>query len=334
MNNQYQLNNIKFSYADELILDIERHCFESGKITALVGNNGAGKSTLLGMLSFLLVPDSGDIRYAGETVRNDSLGAIRKQVGLVQQNPYLIKGSVAKNIELGLKFHGINPVERENRVRNMLRLLKIEKLADRSVKSLSGGEAQKVAIGRTLALGPEVVLLDEPFTYLDREFVEEFEELIKHLRDNHNKTIIFTTHNELQAQALSDQVFRIINASLIEASISNLFYGSVDELTNEFTEFDTGKIRISVPSGHAECKHLSIDPGQIVLSREPLESSMRNSFEGEVTGMMNENGQVRVTVDGAERFHVYITRNALNDMGLNIDNKVLISFKSSSVNLF
>lgn len=216
MNKQYKLNNIKISYANNLILDIQQQYFEQGKITALIGENGAGKSTLLGLLSFILPVQSGEIEFSGEKVDKNELATLRKSVGLVQQNPYLIKGSVIRNIELGLKFRGIDPIERNEKVRNMLRLLKIENLADRSVKSLSGGEAQKVAIGRALVLDPEVILLDEPFTYLDGDFVEEFESLIKQLRDEHNKTIIFTTHNQSQARVLSDQIFCLAKRTLAE----------------------------------------------------------------------------------------------------------------------
>ena len=216
MNKQYQLNNIKFNYANKLILDIQQHHFEQGKITALIGENGAGKSTLLGLLSFILAVQLGEIEFSGEKVNKNELVTLRKSVGLVQQNPYLIKGSVIRNIELGLKFRGIDPIERNEKVRNMLRLLKIENLADRSVKSLSGGEAQKVAIARALVLDPEVILLDEPFTYLDGDFIEEFESLIKQLRDEHNKTIIFTTHNQSRAQALSDHMFCLTDGILVE----------------------------------------------------------------------------------------------------------------------
>lgn len=214
MNIQYQLKNIKFAYASKTILNIGQQHFEQGKVTALIGENGAGKSTLLGLLSFILPAEPGEIVFAGEKVNKNKRSILIKSVGLVQQNPYLLKGSVTRNIELGLKFHGVDIVERETRVRNMLRMLKIESLADRSVKSLSGGESQKVAIGRALVLDPEVILFDEPFTYLDSDFVEEFESLIKQLRDEHNRTIIFTTHNQSQAQALSDHVFRLREGSL------------------------------------------------------------------------------------------------------------------------
>jgi tungstate transport system ATP-binding protein len=216
MSCQYRLDNLQFSFSNKKILDIEQQSFEQGKITALVGANGAGKSTLLGLLAFIIDAEAGEIEFSGVKASKNNQALLRKSVGLVQQNPYLIKGSVIKNIELGLKFRHVKPAERESRAREMLRLLKIENLADRSVKSLSGGEAQKVAIGRALVLDPKVILLDEPFTYLDREFVEGLELLIKQLRDEQHKTIIFTTHNQSQAQVLSDQVFCIEEGLLSE----------------------------------------------------------------------------------------------------------------------
>ncbi len=216
MSCQYQLHNIQFSYADKKVLDIKQQVFEQGKVTALVGINGAGKSTLLSLLSFIVDADVGEIEFSGVKVSKNNQASLRTEVGLVQQNPFFIKGSVIKNIELGLKFRHVKPAKRESRARDILRLLRIENLADRSVKSLSGGEAQKAAIGRVLVLEPKVILLDEPFTYLDGDFVEEFELLIRKLRDEQHKTIIFTTHNKLQAQTLSDNVFNIEDGQLTE----------------------------------------------------------------------------------------------------------------------
>lgn len=216
MSYQYQLNNIQFSYYDKKVLDIQQQVFEQGRITALVGANGAGKSTLLSLLSFILDIEAGEIKFSGVKVSKNNQAFLRKYVGLVQQNPYLIKGSVIKNIELGLKFRHVKATERKSKAIEMLHLLKIADLADRSVKSLSGGEAQKIAIGRALVLRPEVILLDEPFTYLDSSFVREFESLIRQLRDEQNKTIIFTTHNKQQAKILSDHVFNMENGQLVQ----------------------------------------------------------------------------------------------------------------------
>lgn len=216
MTAQYFLSKIIFSYADKTVLNIEQQSFTARQITALLGNNGAGKSSLLGLLAFTLLPQSGNIEFADQPVSKKNIATIRRSVGLVQQNPYLVTGNVIKNIELGLKFHGIKSSERQHRVANILSLLKIEQLAHYPAKSLSGGEAQKIAIARTLVLDPEVILFDEPFTYLDKVFIRELEQLIKHLRDDQQKTIIFTTHDQSQAKRLSNNIFNITDGFLTQ----------------------------------------------------------------------------------------------------------------------
>lgn len=215
MKYQYQLRQIRFSYADKIILDIKQQNFMAGKITALLGTNGTGKSTLIHLLAFVLPIQTGEIEFSGECVNYKDITRFRKRIGLVQQNPYLIKGNVSKNILFSLKFHGTSPAESKQRIQNMLHSLKIEHLAERSVRSLSGGEIQKVAIARALVLSPEVILLDEPFTHLDSNFTEEFEQLILKL-SNEDKTIIFTTHNQSQAEKLSDRILNISNGELLE----------------------------------------------------------------------------------------------------------------------
>jgi len=331
MSAQYQLKAVRFAYADHPILAIDDQDLPQGKITALVGVNGSGKTTLLKILSFLMPPDSGEIRFSGQMVSGKAVATLKRRVGLVLQNPYLLKGKVVKNIEIGLKFRGVGPAERAIRVKKMLARRGMEKLAERSVKSLSGGEAQKTAIARTLVLDPAVILLDEPFTHLDRDFAEELEALIRNLRDEYDKTIIFTSHDQLQAQALSDHIYSLIDAGLVATPLSNLFHGRVAGAANQF---DTGKIKIAIPPGHRDCTRLAIDPGQIVISKDPLDSSMRNSFIGEITAMATRNGRINLTVRGQECFQVYITPEALHGMHFKLHERVFISFKSSAVYLF
>ena len=329
MSAQYELRDLRFAYSDTPVLKIDAQDFARGRITALIGANGAGKTTLLKILSFLLPPDSGEIRFSTQTVSRKNAAALGKQIGLVPQNPYLLQGSAARNIEIGLKFRGIQPPERDRLVRKMLTLLGIEKLAERSVKSLSGGEAQKIALARILVLDPAVILLDEPFTHLDRESAEELGALIRNLCNEQDKTIIFTGHDRLRTQALSDHIYRLTSAGLFEASASNFFYGKSNGST-----FDTGKIKIFIPPENQDCKHLVIDPRQIVISKAPLDSSMRNAFHGKVTAMTHEDRHVNLTVQGAESFHAHITPETLNSMGLKLYDRVFISFKSSAVRLF
>ena len=215
MDELYRLRDIGFSYGNHTVLTIRQQVFMHGAITALTGENGAGKSTLLKLLAFVIPIQTGEIIFAGSVVTRERLAQFRKSVSLVQQNPYLLKGSVFKNIELGLKFRGIAAGERRTRIRHILRLLGIESLAGQSVKSLSGGEAQKVALGRALVIDPDVILFDEPFTHLDHAFISEFEVLIRQLKAS-GKTLVFTTHNAAQAQALSDQTFKIADGEIRE----------------------------------------------------------------------------------------------------------------------
>jgi len=327
----YQLRDIKFCYDDSIALDIHELTVEKGGITALVGPNGAGKSTLFNLLAFLKTPTRGEITFSNQLVDGEMLRSFRRKIGFVQQNPYLLRGNVFQNLEIGLKFHGLSQNKRHQKLTEVMELLGIKNLAQRSVNTLSGGEAQKVAIGRALVLDPEVLLLDEPFTYLDRIFVDELEDLIFKLNVNRGQTVIFSTHNQLQAQVLAGKLYSLVNGKVIATSLSNLFNGEIDSSNSTF---NTGNLIINIPGLTKTGHHLAIDPSQIVLSRHTLDSSMRNSFAGRITGMLEENGQIRVIVECRERFQVLITHIALTELSLNIGDTVWASFKSSAVVIF
>ena len=212
-----------------------------------------------------------------------------------------------------------------------MEVLDISRFADRMAQSLSGGEAQKVAIAQMLVLDPEVLILDEPFTHLDKGTVHELEQLIIRLKTDLNKTIILTTHDKFQAQWLADEVYSVINGKVFKSHLANLFSGKV--FTNK-NQFDTGKLPINITHATPSIEHIAIDPKLIVLSKERLDSSMQNSFPGKITRLTEENGQVRVIVDAGESFDVLVAHQSLSDMGLSIGTDVWISFKSSSILTF
>ena len=220
MSAHYHLRKIKFAYKDHTILDIEDQIFVAGKTTALIGTNGAGKSTLLSLLTFIIQAQTGAIEFCGEKVTPKNQHRLRKKIGLVQQNPYLINGNVTDNIKLGLKIHKIKPLEREKRLQEMLQKFQLQAIADHPARTLSGGEIQKTVLARTLALQPQVILLDEPFTHLDKAFISEFEKIINLLRQQ-NRTIIFTTHNHQQAERLADHTYSLAAGKLTKQSASD-----------------------------------------------------------------------------------------------------------------
>lgn len=214
MTHLYHLKGLRFSYGEKPLIGIDEQGFAATcTLSALVGGNGAGKSTLLQLLAFLGRPAAGTIHFAGDEVHDGNRAAYREQVGLVPQNPYLLRGSVRYNVELGLRFRNVPPAARARQSRGIMELLNLA-AAERSVRGLSGGEGQKVALGRVLVLEPKVLLLDEPFTWLDAEFVEEFSSLMRYLCYEKGTTIIYTTHDMARAQVFADHIHELRKGNL------------------------------------------------------------------------------------------------------------------------
>jgi molybdopterin-binding protein len=247
----------------------------------------------------------------------------------VQQNPYLLRGTVFKNIEIGLKLKKVDKNIRLKKVSQVLKLLGISELSSRNARTLSGGEAQKVAIGQVIILDPDVLILDEPFTHLDKNSIDELEKIILKLKEDLNKTIILTTHNQYQAQWLADDVYSVIKGKVFEYQMLNLFSGGIDVEKNTF---NTDKqLIVIVPHNIDHAEHIAIDPKQIVVSRNKLDSSMQNSYKGKITGMVEDNGRVKLSVASKEEFQAIVTYKALKNLDLSIGDGVWISFKSSSI---
>lgn len=331
MTDLYQLKNITFNYGAEFnLVDVCVDIAQSN-IVAIVGPNGAGKTSLLNILSFLKFPHAGALFYNGKELTKYNLDQFRKTVGYVQQSPYLLRGTAFKNIELGLKLKKIDKETRVRKVTEIMELLGINTLTNRNARTLSGGEAQKVAIGQVLVLDPDVLILDEPFTHLDKDAICELEKIVLKLKEDLGKTIILTTHNQYQAQWLADDVYSVIKGKVFEYQMINLFSGGIDFKNNAF---NTGKQLIIIPEDINHAEHIAIDPKQIVISRNKLDSSMQNSFQGKITGMTEDNGRVKLSVASDEEFQAVVTHKALEKLSLTIGTEVWISFKSSYILVF
>ncbi len=325
----YSLRNIRVAYHKKEVLTIERMDIPAGRITALTGPNGAGKSTFLALLAFLLPPRHGTLFFCGSTIQSKDLLAQRRDIGLVPQKPYFLRGSVFQNVELGLKLRGI-PVSRRHLL--AMRALEAVAMADfrrRPVSTLSGGEAQKIAIARALAPEPKVLLLDEPFSHLDPESTDSVETLILDYTGKKKGTAVFSSHDRLQASALADECVNLIGGKAIMTPLINLLRGHISD-----SSFDTGKIKIYLPASIDSGTHAAIAPNEIVISRAPLCSSMRNTYQGRVITIAEEGASVRLTVAAGEKFHVLITRRSLNELEITLGCSVWIHFKSTAVTIF
>jgi tungstate transport system ATP-binding protein len=192
----YRLQSIRKRYGSNVALDVEELTIAEGRLYTLTGANGAGKSTLLGILAFLAPPTSGEIFYAGVRVdwNHGSVEEYRRKVTLLHQSPYLFGGSVHDNVAFGLKVRGIPGEERRRIVDRALERVGLQGFRDRKTRELSGGEAQRVAMARALALEPEVLLLDEPLANIDRETAGLLESVIASLPAR-GTTVVMTTHD-------------------------------------------------------------------------------------------------------------------------------------------
>lgn len=175
-----------------------------GEFISLLGPSGCGKTTLLRVIADLLEPTSGSVAIHGQTPREIRL---QKKYGIVFQTPVLYDWrTVRRNICLPMEIMGVPRKERTSRIDGMLELVELENFGDKYPYELSGGMQQRVGIARALALDPEFLLMDEPFSAID-EFTREKlnEDLLKIWRKT-NKTVIFVTHNISESVFLSDRV--------------------------------------------------------------------------------------------------------------------------------
>lgn len=328
MTSAYQLTDIKFFYADKLALSLPTLNIRAGKITALIGPNGCGKSTLLSLLAFLQKNQQGQICFFSQPIKQKISASLIKQVSFLPQKPYLLRGTVVDNLFLTMKFHHIK-ADYLKTIQLTLEKLGIASLSQQQAKTLSGGELQKVALARAIITQPKVLIMDEPFNCLDQNSEQLLVQLMtRYSKDNH-KTLIFSTHNRLQGIAIADDVISLFKGKLIKTPLLNLFQGCTQ---NQL--FNTGKIQMMLTDNAHNYQHVSINPNKIVLSREPLVSSIRNQFQGKVTAISEEKDKIRVTVLAGEFFHVLITYQSLKDLNIALGELLWVSFKSNSILAF
>ncbi len=192
----YRLNGIRIRFGTKTVLEIESLTIAEGRLYTLAGPNGAGKSTLLDILAFLSPPTEGEVYYAGQRVAWDrgSVETRRRKVTLLHQAPYLFGGTVRANVAFALNARGIKGELQRFIVDEALNTVGLRGFGERKARELSGGEAQRVAMARALALSPEVLLLDEPLANIDRETAIVLEAVIASLPAR-GTTVVMTTHD-------------------------------------------------------------------------------------------------------------------------------------------
>ncbi|WP_435068087.1 ABC transporter ATP-binding protein [Haloplanus sp. C73] len=216
-------DELSYELGDERILDRVSLDVASGETMALVGPSGAGKSSLLRLLVRLDEPTGGTVFLDGTDYRTLAPERLRKRVGLVPQNPALRAGTVRENVTIGPRLRG--ETVSESRLAEVLDAVALAGYADRKTGDLSGGEAQRVAIARTVVNDPEVLLLDEPTASLDSDAEATVERLLADRLTSSERTVILVTHDERQADRLADRVARLHEGRLVDVGPSREVLG-------------------------------------------------------------------------------------------------------------
>jgi putative ABC transport system ATP-binding protein len=178
-----------------------------GEVLAVVGPSGAGKSTLLRLLNRLDEPTSGTVLLNGTDTRTLAPRELRRMIGMVMQRAYLFPGTVGENVAFGAKQR--HQAISLDQIENLLVHVGLSGYASRDALTLSGGEAQRVAITRALANEPEVLLLDEPTSALDEAARRGVEQLLESLIRERHLTCVWVTHSIEQARTMADKVLSI-----------------------------------------------------------------------------------------------------------------------------
>ncbi len=259
-----QAVNITKRFGQFLALDNVDLEIPSGELVALLGPSGSGKTTLLRIIAGLEFADSGSVRFDGNDISGQT--ARERRVGFVFQHYALFRHmTVFENIAFGLKVRPrrYRPSNNQIRakVRELLKLIQLETLAQRYPSQLSGGQRQRVALARALAVEPGVLLLDEPFGALDAKVRMELRRWLRQLHDEIHVTSVFVTHDQEEALEVADRVV-VMNNGRIEQLGSpeevynhpatpfvynflgnvNLFHGRVDDGKTYIHQEETGHV--------------------------------------------------------------------------------------------
>ncbi|OHD72171.1 MAG: hypothetical protein A2W19_14770 [Spirochaetes bacterium RBG_16_49_21] len=350
-----EIKNLLVRRNNRTLLQVPQLAFRSGTIVSVIGPNGAGKSTMLLSLMRLVIPDSGEILYRGQRILPGiSIHRYRRKMSMVFQEPLLLNTSVYNNIASGLKIRGMNRRNIRPAVEEMMDLFGIAHLSKRSARSLSGGEAQRVSLSRALAVSPEILLMDEPFSSLDAPTRESLiADLDRIIRDR-GITVIFATHDRSEAIRLADEIIVLNEGRIIQSGTPAeitlspadefvaFFIGTETILSGAVTNAAEGVFTVSVNGSGVEIMGevepgrrvtFCINPENIIFSANFPETSARNSFRGKVVKAVSQGLFHKIYFDCGFILVGYVTGRSMETLGIRPGRELVASFKATAVHV-
>jgi putative ABC transport system ATP-binding protein len=205
----FVLKNVKY----KKILDINNLEIKENLTTCILGESGSGKTTLLRLLNKMISCDSGEIYYNNKPLSEIDSVILRRSVVMLPQSPAIFKGTVRDNLLMGLNFSE-KPAVSDEILKITLSTVKLNKDINDNADKLSGGEKQRLALGRILIMNPDVLLLDEPSSALDEDTENIIIEALVNFSRKNKKTLVMVTHSKSVAERFSDEIVTIEKGKL------------------------------------------------------------------------------------------------------------------------
>lgn len=232
------IQKILVSFGEKHVLRDVDLCINKGEIICLLGPSGCGKTTLLRVIAGLENPQAGDVKLDGQSILD--VPVHQREFGLMFQDfalfPHL---NVGGNVEFGLKMQGLSQAERSKRIEENLEVVGLSGFEKRDVTQLSGGERQRVALARSLAPNPHLLMLDEPLGSLDASLRERLVVELRQIIKRVGLTAVYVTHDQNEAFAIADRI-AVMNAGKIEQidTPENIYRRPLSTFAAQFLQFE------------------------------------------------------------------------------------------------
>ncbi|MEF8780604.1 MAG: ABC transporter ATP-binding protein [Haloferacaceae archaeon] len=292
-----RIENVTKAYGDVVAVDDVSLNVRDREFLSLLGPSGAGKTTLLHMIAGFVSPTRGDVYIEGEAVTDRP--PYERNIGMVFQSMALFPHmTVEENISFPLEMRRFDPGRIDDRVREMLDLIRLPEVADRDVSELSGGQKQRVAMARALAFEPSLLLLDEPLSSLDKKLREEMRRELLRIHREADVTTVHVTHNQEEALTMADRVAVIHDGSIAQHSPTRELYARPNSAFVADFVGNTNLLRGVVDRSDGGTYEVALDGSDLAVECRPGERQPDPSLsEGEAATVAVRFERIRIGAD-------------------------------------